>query len=478
MVPVPATAPLHPDLLALLAACRSAPADDVPRLVLADWLDENADAAGLPDANDARDRAAFIRVQVELARPTCDVGRVAQLRAEESRLLSRNAAKWLGDLPLRLEQLRRPPYGFAAGVPATSQPAVPVEVLARRNSCRFARGLLAVDLLTTELADLELGAWFASPLAAWVEEASVALAGQEALERLAVPTALRPYIGVDYTIGGPSRTPMALSAPRPESVTRRRLKRLLGCANFALVRSLSILPQAVEAGLLPLLPNAPVGGLRRLSVRAPIADTGAAHLAAAPLTNLSALDVSGCSIEAGGFRLIANSPHLRQLVSLTAYRNQLGCDGIVALVSSPLAERLSILELQNAAIGDRGVTALAQSPLLDRLLGPGLNLSMNPISEAGAEALAAATRLEGFTELILRECRVGDSGAKALAGSPHVANLAYLDLFKNRVGDAGARALADSPHLTNVRELSLHDNVITAKGAAALRTRFGDRVRV
>jgi uncharacterized protein (TIGR02996 family) len=48
----------HPDYLALLAAVRANPADDLPRLVLADWLREN----GQPE------RADFIEVQCEIAR--------------------------------------------------------------------------------------------------------------------------------------------------------------------------------------------------------------------------------------------------------------------------------------------------------------------------------------------------------------------------------------------------------------------------
>ncbi|MDB5312473.1 MAG: hypothetical protein JWO38_6675 [Gemmataceae bacterium] len=48
----------HPDWAAFLAAIVAAPDDDTPRLVAADWLDEHGDG----------DRAAFIRVQVDLAR--------------------------------------------------------------------------------------------------------------------------------------------------------------------------------------------------------------------------------------------------------------------------------------------------------------------------------------------------------------------------------------------------------------------------
>src|SRR5688572_26102412 len=104
---------MSPDLLALLAGCRAAPADDTPRLVLADWLDENADSAGIP-ADDARARAQLIRVQVELARPTCDTVHLAQLRAAEARLLTVNAARWLGNLPRQLAEYRQQSFGFAA----------------------------------------------------------------------------------------------------------------------------------------------------------------------------------------------------------------------------------------------------------------------------------------------------------------------------------------------------------------------------
>jgi uncharacterized protein (TIGR02996 family) len=48
----------HPDWPAFVAAILADPADDTPRLVAADFLEENGEA----------DRAAFIRVQIQLAR--------------------------------------------------------------------------------------------------------------------------------------------------------------------------------------------------------------------------------------------------------------------------------------------------------------------------------------------------------------------------------------------------------------------------
>jgi uncharacterized protein (TIGR02996 family) len=67
----------HPDWESLLRAVVAAPADDVPRLVAADWLDEH----GQPE------RAEFIRVQVELARLEADGAGVEVLRRKERTFL-------------------------------------------------------------------------------------------------------------------------------------------------------------------------------------------------------------------------------------------------------------------------------------------------------------------------------------------------------------------------------------------------------
>jgi uncharacterized protein (TIGR02996 family) len=67
----------HPEWESLLRAVVAAPADDVPRLVAADWLDER----GQPD------RAEFIRVQVELARAEAAGAEVEALRRKERTFL-------------------------------------------------------------------------------------------------------------------------------------------------------------------------------------------------------------------------------------------------------------------------------------------------------------------------------------------------------------------------------------------------------
>src|SRR5687767_2099915 len=87
------------DAHALLAAIRAAPDDDAPRLVYADWLDENGQPA----------RAEFIRVQCELARRESP-----ELRRREAELLTAHHDMFAG--PLAAPELRfRFHRGFIVG---------------------------------------------------------------------------------------------------------------------------------------------------------------------------------------------------------------------------------------------------------------------------------------------------------------------------------------------------------------------------
>jgi uncharacterized protein (TIGR02996 family) len=73
---------------AFLRAIWAEPDDDGPRLVYADWLEEN----GQPQ------RAEFIRVQCELGRPGVASARRKRLRIREQELLEAHRRQWLGKL--------------------------------------------------------------------------------------------------------------------------------------------------------------------------------------------------------------------------------------------------------------------------------------------------------------------------------------------------------------------------------------------
>lgn len=454
------SSPLHSELLGLLGGCRHAPADDTPRLVLADWLEEHADASGLPAA-DALARAELIRVQVELSRPTLDTARTVQLKAAESRLLDAHSAAWLGDLPRLFEEAR----------PANDQQPVYHTPLVLWQPWNFARGLLRVELRREELGNAKLCAWFGTRAGAWTETATVSASGFTELEQLEVPDPLRDVIGVTAYLG-------AGREAQPESLTGARAKRVLASAAFGRVRELHLSNDALGTAALKLLAGANVSGVQRLYVSGGVGTACAARLAAVPFQRLTVFHAGRCGMGAPEFAALVRSPHFARLVVLDAYRNPFGNAGAVALAESPLAESLRHVEFQNCAIGDRGGTALARSPLFARLYGPQLNLMMNPVGNGFAKALAATANAAYFTELVFRDCAIGDAGAKALAESPHLTNVTYLDLWNNRVGDAGAKALAESDALPNVRDLNVRDNRLTAKGAAALRAKYGDRAKV
>src|SRR5262245_54908644 len=72
---------------ALLAGVAAEPEDDAPRLVMADWLDENGDPL----------RAEFIRAQLEVRRLDFYTVRSAALRRRVEELHKQHARKWLKD---------------------------------------------------------------------------------------------------------------------------------------------------------------------------------------------------------------------------------------------------------------------------------------------------------------------------------------------------------------------------------------------
>jgi uncharacterized protein (TIGR02996 family) len=100
----------NPRAVALLLQAKEAPQDDAPRLVLADWLEDNGDP----------DRAAFVRLQCQLARlrgPE-DQGRSGPLLEASGRLLARHGGGWLGPL----WRWRLSPLAWHRGMLATRLP--------------------------------------------------------------------------------------------------------------------------------------------------------------------------------------------------------------------------------------------------------------------------------------------------------------------------------------------------------------------
>jgi len=98
---------------AMRRAILAQPDDDGPRLLYADWLDEQGDSA-------LSARAAFIRLQCRLARATLSPAERSRLRAEARALYAAHAPTWLGALA-RAVDYRQFERGFLAYVELTGK---------------------------------------------------------------------------------------------------------------------------------------------------------------------------------------------------------------------------------------------------------------------------------------------------------------------------------------------------------------------
>jgi uncharacterized protein (TIGR02996 family) len=264
-MPTDPLAPPRPELLALLDVIKDNPDDDTPRLVLADWLDEQDDEL---DA----ERAQFIRAHIREERERTSAGHDPAARSE---LLER----WLG--PVKALGLG----GFERGLPKLFiegprflQPEVPA-------------------LLTTE------------PFA-FVQCVQFTQLGGARIAAVAAAKALRHFPGLylhPTSAFGPPLAAKLLGSPNLSGL------RVLVCCN--------INPGGL--GLKALAANPALARLRKLSLfgneledRAIVLLANALHL-----TNLQTLDLNINRIGDRGAEALASSPHFANLRELDLRSN-------------------------------------------------------------------------------------------------------------------------------------------------------------
>jgi uncharacterized protein (TIGR02996 family) len=447
---------------AFLQSILADPDADGPRLVFADWLDEQGHAAW----------AAFIRAQIALARLHEDDPRRPALAGREEGLLRAIRGPW-----------RRDHAPTAAGPSAAAYNPFATWLAAvgpdfTLHNITFARGMpdgvyVPARLFAEQLDNL-LRTW---PIR------NVWLYGLQG--RLVPELADRPWPG---RVTGLTVT---------QTVFRDgNLERFLGSPNLANLRELTVGYNA------PVRPE-DVAGLVGLSFDrleslrftfGSIGIAGAEILAGWPqLSRLTRLDLQGHEIRSAGTTALCASGRLARLTRLTLTRNGITADGASAVARSAFFGGLEVLDLSGNPLGDEGVTQLGFGPRRGRLrrlelartlCGPAgvrglvgsadpgslteLDLSDNRIGLEGAAALAASPALAGLQTLDLAKNRIGTEGTRALAASPHPGKLRSLNLSVNEVGDAGLRALIDSAYLTSLRWLDLRYSGIGDEAARAL----------
>jgi uncharacterized protein (TIGR02996 family) len=163
---------------AFLQAIIEAPDDDAPRLVYADWLEEH----GQPE------RAAFIRVQCELARmPEGNPSR-AELTERERALLAEHGRAWAEALNLQPQEVifRR---GFVEEAAIEAHPLL-------AGAGPFAKTPLR-DLMVQGYEGNQLGAAGARALASWLQLArleALRLPENDLFDEGVIALAASPYL--------------------------------------------------------------------------------------------------------------------------------------------------------------------------------------------------------------------------------------------------------------------------------------------
>jgi len=197
----------------------------------------------------------------------------------------------------------------------------------------------------------------------------------------------------------------------------------------------------------------------------------AALIAAANLPNLEELNLSGNGNDGTVAAAIADNPALTNLRSLGLGMNHIGTPGVIALSQSPNLGRLEHLNVSMANLTYGAIIALSLSPTMCNLRE--LFLKDNNLTVAAAVALAHADNVRNLTVLDLAENTIGDEGLQAIALSANLGNLEMLMLDGGMIlpqgfGYVGLLAMATSRYLKKLSVLSLSENDFGDDGLLAL----------
>jgi uncharacterized protein (TIGR02996 family) len=426
---------------AFLQEILARPDDDAPRLIYADWLEEQGDV-----------RAEFIRIQCALWGMEEYHPDYRRLHARELALLKQHKDAWLG--PIRH-------MTFEA---------------------RFYRGFVR-----------EITVGPQQFLRHWTELFRLAPIQRLNLTRVTDATVL-PLVACE---GFRRITELRITG---DSGGGRLASLLLGSYHLLLIRKLvwrgELDPDAQEV-ISDLVRDS---RLTELTIEQAFLGPRATHQfgIVGQQRALVALDVSSCGI-GYGLQHLATSGWLTGLQCLNLSANAIGDGGVRALAASPLPRTLAALDLGRNSLDGSELGRLFQAFDAPRLKS--LRLAHNELRPGllgalpGAETLARLEHLDlghtgqldragihGFvatlplTTLRLAGCQIGDAGLRDLAKSPRLANLRLLDLSNNWLTDAGAEAILESPHLAKLTRLDLRHNRIGRDRQQALRRRYGPGV--
>jgi uncharacterized protein (TIGR02996 family) len=340
---------------AFLLAILASPDDDAPRLIYADWLDENGDP----------DRAEFIRLQMRLHRSGSLDPDYADLKARAEDLGQTHHVEWVNQLP----QL--------AGV----------------HWEIFDRGFISAAKFDTPDAFFDsVDKVFSS---APVHEVRLHNFYWPDATRLADCQHLARVRVLDLNDGN--------------RISNKGIEALIASPHLRNLTELKLGGNALgSAGVRAIAESRHARKLKLLKLeRNDMFDDGLRFLSESPnLAGLKILDLERTRTGNDGVLALARSKHLHRLQFLDLSYNYLTDPGMTALAGSPVVSDLRDFFLQGNQIGDDGARALAASESFARL--ERIFLHQNKITDEGATALARSPYLEHLRELYLGRNRISD----------------------------------------------------------------------
>ncbi len=454
----------------------------VPRLVYADWLDDQGDPRG-----------EFIRVQCELERSGLSSLKHRRLRDRERELLQDHQDEWLSpvdekkrvvcDWTFRRGLVEEVAIGGKSFLKFgdSLQSAFPLLHVLTFNTVKPSQVDLLVDCSALEgMIGIRLAADFGR---ARERQADWQFKGGSPIHHFLSSPHLKNLRSLRLLDGtyreADLRGVLASGHLDLHAFDLSNFENRLGLDDFETLASAGCLRNLRELSLrsndltishlLILTYSRQFANLESLDLRGNLLGSQSNIVALVGLNRfpkLRQLNLQSCGVGNTGIQVILAVPLWQRLESLILWNNGITDRGLIQIAQCKPPAKLRALELRRNAIGDAGLIALAASPVLAAF--EELHLEHNRIEEAGVQKLAESAYVGDLRELHLRgNAAIGDSGGTALAGAGFRA-LEVLDLAGTQVGDATAIAWAKSPASARLQVLDLAGTRLTETGALAL----------
>ncbi len=422
---MPSRKKLPDESSALLRLVIENPEDDTPRLVYADWLEENG----------REDRAEFIRLQCQIARLAETEAEQIDLAERESALMGSHRTNWLAEVPAWSRggaEFRR---GFVEVIEASTR------AFLRNGRALFRRA----PVLSVQLNLVEDG-----PLAE--------LAAFE-------PLANVRELGLTY-----------------EDISDTTWQAFLESGLLAGLRELTLISGLYQSDPAPthgLRNSTSLAGLQKLSFSGRFfGDEALEAIAYSDVRpELRELEFHGEAFSGAGYVSMLRSPMSNRLHSLRwDFPEQALEPALDAIVDSQVHSLRSLAITSTQHLGLEHCEGLAGWPGLRSVRR--LDLSSCRLNLEHIEALARSAHLQNLEWLALTGNPIGTDGLITLARCEHLENLRYLRMRGCGIEPKTWEHLANPGQLPSLRVLDLGNLPSQTHVRRAATQQHSDRIRV